>query len=133
MSTWLTDKQIIDAVDAAVAEKGADYTYERGEPMDPDEAAPSCLYVHGDKPGCIVGNAMHRLGIDLATLRESEGRSAGGLLIDLRDKQGYHASMWAQDFLDAVQHQQDNGDSWGDAVAEGRIRADRAHKFRGVE
>jgi hypothetical protein len=120
----LTWTKVNELLDAAVAEKGADYVYQdpdgrRGGEVDEDgcPAAVTCRYVHGDKPGCIVGNVLHRAGVSLSALRDEEGVGAYNSMFErLYVSMPTHAS----DLLAHVQDRQDVGVPWGDAVREAR-------------
>lgn len=67
-----------------------------------------CRYVHYDKPGCLIGQLLHRFyGWSLAELACYEG-------------QGVHAILGDQDdvvrYLRYVQERQDRGMTWKDAI-----------------
>lgn len=53
-------KRVLDTLDAVVEEFGPDYKYNGTEIY--------CLYVHGDKPGCLAGQVLYRLGASLEDL-----------------------------------------------------------------
>lgn len=103
----LTLEKAIELLDNAIAERGADHVYV------PDVAGSSCFYVHGDKPGCIIGHVLHQFGIPLSELKKVEGKRAALAVdeLDIRTEK-YLVSQ----FLDHVQRAQDNGSPWGDAV-----------------
>jgi hypothetical protein len=95
-----------EAIRAAVALRGRDYVYE-------PPAGFSCLYVHIDdgEAGCLIGTALHLLGIPLDQLAEGEGENAGYLMtsLDVGTDRERVAAM-------AAQEQQDTGHKWGFAL-----------------
>ncbi|MFF3363612.1 hypothetical protein [Streptomyces misionensis] len=103
----------------AVAEKGADYVYTGpdGEQGNPDRAA-ECYYVHGQQPGCIVGNVLHRAGVSLADLAQYEGQAAEDPVEQLTK-----ANVAAVRLLISVQELQDRGTPWGEAVRQAEVLA----------
>lgn len=78
----------------------------------PAGAGGSCFYVHGNEPGCIVGHALHRLGVPLETLKEHESDAARAPLNDLFPE----VTEGAMDLVDSVQYLQDRGEPWGEAI-----------------
>lgn len=110
----VTEAQVRQALAEAVAEKGDDYVYTNPEGESAKGSAASCYYVHGDVPGCLVGNALHRLGVPLWALEARELRGAYSVakeVIDVTDDRGTYT------MLGSVQDAQDNGAMWGDALA----------------
>lgn len=111
----VTEEQVRQALVEAVAEKGEDYVYSNPEGESAKDAVVSCSYVHGDVPGCLVGNALHRLGVPLSALEARELRGAYSVakeVIDVTDGRGTFYTL-----LGEVQDAQDNGAMWGDALA----------------
>lgn len=133
----------IAALKGAVDEKGADFVY---RPQDYD-GFESCYYVHSDHegpehremmefedlknvvPGCIVGNALHRLGVPLRDMIKFEGDPARQLLDGLADND---MITLAEDEVDSVfriaQSMQDVGNNWGLAYEKALIRYNIAKK-----
>jgi hypothetical protein len=111
----------LDDVVAKVREVAAErptYVYDNGTGGE----LSSCFYRHGadrSEPGCIVGQALDRLGYVVPELWE--GTNASSLLqsifpeVDRVDSRIF----WVR----SVQSAQDGGMSWADAVAEGGHRA----------
>lgn len=61
--------ELIDAIRAAVEEKGRDYVYRT-----PDQL---CVYFSSEKePSCLIGDGLHRVGYTLSTLRKEYDDSA---------------------------------------------------------
>lgn len=112
------DRRFIEAMEAAVAERGADWVYPEAE-ADPDtdettflrdawhaDTEGSCVYQTEDgEPACIIGLAMHKLGLELppydrvfgarAALRESSLNLSDTVLAaasTAQAKQDYHAT-----------------------------------------
>lgn len=83
-------------------------------------AAIICSYVHGDRPGCIVGNILHEMGVDLVDMKEHEGDDAIGLLKGLRGFGIVSTTIAAERALQWMQGLQDNGSTWGEAVSKAK-------------
>lgn len=115
----ITDEAFYAAVRAVAAER-PDHIYDN-----PDLTANACLYVHNAntpkaKPGCIIGAALHRLGVSLDKLNVMDGyASEDGYLSSGFDFVGgrFGLSDAAVTWGAAVQGHQDNGMPWGSAVA----------------
>jgi len=114
----VSSQQVIDTVRALVAER-PDYVYTGdGEGYVPGES--SCYYVHeqsdGTKvPGCLVGHALHALGVPLDVLEEYEGTSAHAAAeqtLSISD-----SATRTLSFLSVAQEWQDRGAPWGNALA----------------
>lgn len=107
-----TAADILREIHALAAER-PDFVYEN--PADSGK----CLYAHRDtetgelSPGCIVGAALHKLGVPLETLRSFGSRPAVALCIN---ELGL-ARSGALDRICDVQRRQDSGMPWGEAVA----------------
>lgn len=96
-----TDEQVMTTLREVVAEN-PDYVYES-----PDRTADiPCLYVHDDKPGCLVGHVLNRLGVELEDLSEYEGSDADKFV-----RPGF-VSERAGRVLQHAQFEQDRGDAW---------------------
>lgn len=108
----ITDSTLVQALRDLAAER-PDYVY-----SNPDiENSPSaCLYVHGDEPGCIVGAALHRLGVPLDVLSAYEGEGASTLLHYLNDDGVTSVSDDVRQRVSNVQRDQDGREPWAKAV-----------------
>ena len=73
MTIEITTEKMLGALEKVVEEAGRDYTY----PLE-DLAAfnDSCRYVIDGRPACIVGRALHRLGVPIEDLSQVEDESA---------------------------------------------------------
>ena len=104
----------LEALNAVVDEKGGDYVYEGGRM--------SRTYVAYDEPSCIVGNALHRLGVSISTLTEMDRRTIDGAAISSRkvlevlEGSGFIIDNDAVMLLATAQVLQDAEIPWGDAV-----------------
>jgi hypothetical protein len=131
----ITKESAIEALKAAVDEKGEDYVYVNAEGQSPTslEDSVQCSYVHwnfagGYTTGCIVGNALHRHGVLLRDFLKAEYRSADEL-------EDYVPNLVFEEgvgrILQAAQAKQDAGKTWGTAlsaaVAHATVHADYPH------
>lgn len=121
---------VMEYLDKAVAERGADFTYVRiPVPSSCGVAISSrCLYVDASsgerRPSCIIGMAFYLAGVPLERLAALERNGPAGLLRLLAD-QGVvtwtgtgHEQVAAGSALGTAQISQDAGDTWGRAQAE---------------
>jgi hypothetical protein len=108
----ITQEKFMSALRDAVAEKGDGYVYSRL-----DGYAGMCLYVHDDGPGCIMGNALHRMGVSLEFLSSAEGEGITSVLEYLycRGIIGDYSTLDLER-LSSIQAAQDCGSTWGKAV-----------------
>lgn len=110
----ITFYMALEALNAAVDEKGSDYVYEGGRM--------SRTYAAYDEPSCIVGNALHRLGVSISTLTEMDRRTIDGAAIssrkvlDVLEGSGFILDNDAVMLLATAQVLQDAEIPWGDAV-----------------
>lgn len=138
MTRIITDEEFIQAVDAAVEERGRDFVYpeewkQRLDSVGGATSSLTCLYnLPDDSPACLFGLAFHKLGL----------APASGVVTDILDMtsspwsygdvddafQGESAATWREradvefrlstDVRYAAQNAQaaqDKGDAWGDA------------------
>lgn len=110
----ITFDMALEALNAAVDEKGSDYVYGGGRM--------SRTYAAYDEPSCIVGNALHRLGVSISTLTEMDRRTIDGAAISSRkvlevlEGSGFILDNDAVMLLATAQVLQDAEIPWGDAV-----------------
>lgn len=111
----ITSAQVVAEV-RKLAEERPDFVY-RSQPG----SSPDCSYLGAYMPeegepytgeGCIVGQALTRLGVDETALRTVEGQGARGALVDL----GIQCSQVDLDWLSEVQSYQDDHRSWRQSV-----------------
>lgn len=121
----ITDDQLISTLEALVEEQ-PDHVYKVPEHMRAanDEAHRDgrgdyirCFYVHTDtdgsaSPGCLLGHALHRLGMSLDELLPFEGASVYKVLA--RRTRG--VSQDAGEVASAIQDYQDDGHTWGESL-----------------
>lgn len=116
--TVITFDMALEALNAAVDEKGADFVYQ-GE-------GTFCTYAAYDEPSCIVGNALHRLGVSISTLEKMDHCMIGGAVIsspkvlDVLEDSGFDLDYEAIVLLSTAQVLQDDEVPWGDAVRAAR-------------
>jgi hypothetical protein len=116
----VTDEQFIDALKAVVAEN-PEHVYTAPEHMMTENTSPStCFYVHTDpenpdelSPGCVVGAALHRLGVPLEQIRKREFTNARVALDYLLPR----LSGVTKDYARDVQAQQDQKKTWAESLA----------------
>ena len=111
----LTEEQIENSL-REVASAQPDFVYER------PEDSTSCLYFHGEEPGCIVGQVLAKHGVTAEMMQDTTKKSAYA-----------HNTRWVGDLLKedvivttnrgarmlrAVQASQDSGVPWRTAVGE---------------
>lgn len=147
MTTPIQTKPLaaLDALDLAkqvVAERGEDYVYvnQRGQKAGSVVSegvgilgTADCSYVHRLPnselvPGCIVGNVLARWGVSLEVLTSYEACSIGTFGQDA----GF-ADEWATDILAMMQTTQDQGGTWGQALAEGVRRYEQIQEHMKAE
>lgn len=96
-----------------VAQEQPEHVYERGE-------VGKCNYERNGQPSCIVGHAMHRLGVSVLDLREFDASGDSAVediigtnqdLFDKDDELGMELLIQAQD-------SQDRGVPWGQSVSQ---------------
>jgi hypothetical protein len=119
MNTYadVTDEQFTEAIKALVKES-PDKVYARPEHMEAATEA-ACYYVHTSpedetqlSPGCLIGAALHKVGVPLEELRKHEGQAAWALLRRLMP----HLSADTVNFAGDIQAWQDQRNAWGDSL-----------------
>jgi hypothetical protein len=124
----ITMNDIIKQVRIVAAER-PEHVYEK-----PDGENGSCHYFYDGAPSCIIGHAFHSLGVNVNQLARvnpgpfkndvmpvdvavvSLGLVKGDVNPEVMD--AYPAEQETEvEWLKEVQHNQDEGESWGDAVA----------------
>lgn len=131
----LTALDALDLLKQVVTDRGEDYVYVNplgqragsvGQPAGPGKPlmAADCYYVHRTAngevtPGCIAAQVLVRRGVSLEVLATYEGCSVPVFAEDagLTDE-------WAADLLGVAQAAQDQGATWGFALAEAFKRYD---------
>lgn len=118
------DESFTAAMEAVVQERGPDWVYPLGEPGwvladDLMSASGGCRYVRtdADEPGCIIGAALHKMGVPLHQLRPWEGQSVAAVIPEIEITLNIgHASENLMDAADWAQTRQDLGATWGEAL-----------------
>jgi hypothetical protein len=107
MTLVITEPMALRALEAAVAAKGAGYLY---QPQGPDYI--TCAYAHAEKgkltPGCLVGWALHYLGVSLDVMRAAGNRSSIGRLAQSLERDGIRILPAALNVFRAAQGVQDS-------------------------
>jgi hypothetical protein len=102
----VTVTEVAEALDAAVRLKGEGFVYSR-----PGESS-VCRYMHGTKPGCLIGHVLIRLGALPEELAVQECIPADLLNYN---RLGLNIPANAIRALKEAQLQQDEGETWGKA------------------
>lgn len=102
--------QVIRALELAVDKAGKDFVY-----VKPDENF-GCVYVLDGAPSCLVGNALHRLGVPIEQLKTHNTVTANTLMEYLSGEGIIETSERATEVLRAAQSIQDQGYPWGAAL-----------------
>lgn len=113
----LNASQALDLLNEIVAEKGEDFVYTA-----PQDGNGSCVYWNNG-PSCIVGHLLFRAGVDPAKIQALDfnapaepglisGTNASDIPKYIEDAMTWEAARLCNE----VQHLQDGGTSWGDAV-----------------
>lgn len=98
----------------AVAQERPDFVYARPAVPSPSFGQALCQYVQDGQPGCIIGQALWRLGYIGPSLEEAgENTSAVGSVLSYLN---LHLDDEEADWLRDVQYQQDSGQRWFRAV-----------------
>ena len=102
--------------------KHSEHVYDRGE-----DGNGSCLYFQNGKPGCIIGQALAKLGVDNETLQKYDDNPGGdGTGIDDILNRFEDDFLWDSDYLknqeivdtlNHIQTEQDRGSTWGQAIS----------------
>ena len=125
MKVSINARQALDLLEEVV-EGNEDFVYTPPAP----EGNADCAYVHRDSegslvPGCIVGHALHRAGVDLWKFAPIEGLQIDGDVdgTPATDVLGVDATPEAVYVLAAAQSVQDGGRPWGEALEAAREAA----------
>lgn len=92
-----------------------------------------CRYADGDEPSCLIGHALHRLGVPVETLQKFDSINLqGGDVLFIKDIfEGWldnaNSSLVEIDYLQYVQSWQDAGDPWAVAVEKAQQYFDEIH------
>lgn len=138
MSILITVDSAVRALKDAVAEKGEQFVYEK------EEGLAYCAYIHGvgieydsdnyaeeptltseSTPGCMVGNALVRLGVPMEEfLPFNDSDDANGALQHLRHRgvirfEDYNAELDIKIAYTKAQSLQDQKYPWGEALQGG--------------
>jgi len=123
MPTINTCEEAIGLLEQVVAEFGEDYVYEYPDPLHPVR----CYYVWNGQCSCLIGHALHRAGWSieqLAPLDRGTPGVAGPALITSAAELGLiselELSAEAARTFGVAQGLQDDGSSWGVALADAR-------------
>ncbi len=101
-TTVVTADQIIAEVRRLAAES-PDFVYQK------PEFSPVCLYKHGDGPGCLFGQALSNLGIEV-------DENTRGTINNVLDRFDVDRTDRQRCWMSTAQRRQDHGSSWAEAV-----------------
>jgi hypothetical protein len=103
----IVDAPQIVALLLMLADQRPDYIHR------PDAGAGCCLYLDGDRPGCIIGHVLHHLGATIEFLRTQEGMWADHVAAAVAHIEFTAAAV---DALMIAQGRQDEGATWSAAA-----------------
>lgn len=114
----VTRENAIRAMTEVVKEAGVDHVYKQ-------HIGAGCSYVYEGQPDCLVGRALHKLGVSIETLEamdEDFGAFYSVVSTHLPEELDITAEAWR--VLSLAQECQDRGHTWGVALdtAKGRQR-----------
>lgn len=120
----MTEKMILDAEGAlrtlrlVVFEKGADYVYPEALRI----SDMGCRNFFNEAPSCIVGHALNMLGLSYEAAVAAKVTDGMGIYSTAARLDGFSDFEWeitneAMTVFATAQSHQDNGHSWGDALA----------------
>lgn len=103
-----------------VSQDDPEFVYDR------DEESGKCSYQRNGEPSCIVGHALHRLGVSIEDLKAFDTMSDSDINeIILSNHDIFEVdSMAAKRGLEFTQANQDSGKPWAEAVREGKSWAE---------
>lgn len=111
-----TVEQLTAAMREAVAERGADFVYPKGQAgwTYNQYGVSLCRYVRSDveEPACLIGVVLHKLGVSLGQLSGFEGDNSYAVVPALFPD----SPLFLERALAAAQSAQDNGRTWGVAL-----------------
>lgn len=110
----ITKNKALDAMRKAVESESPDFIYG-------SRYVNGCFYVSRGEPACIVGRALHSLGVPIETLSAMDVGMDGTITHPdtvqvLRDA-GFLPTESALVVMRTAQMEQDAGSSWGEAMA----------------
>lgn len=112
MSISISYEQARDLLELAVEERGADHIYKRRR--NPGGQLAQCTYYGPDgTPDCIVGWVLNRLGLRYDYCQSYNGSGVEHLISHMEIK----CDLKTACLLTAAQIYQDDGFTWGDALA----------------
>lgn len=110
--------QILEIIREIVEEVGPDFVYEK-RPTPPNYTSRMhsevCLYIYENRPDCIVGKILHRLGVSIEDLQRMEGQSPVALRKYV-DSESIGIDFSMTDSLSNIQACQDRGTPYGEVL-----------------
>lgn len=108
MTNIIDKDEVLESLNRAIAAKGADYVYP--QPV-------GCVYVHANRPSCIVGHVIADLFPDrLGEVARWEKREDDTNFSALQEDFQFPFSEQAQQLLSNVQAYQDRLTPWGQSL-----------------
>jgi hypothetical protein len=112
----VTATEIIQEVRRLAAER-PDYVYDEGEEPEGGDSI-RCFYWKDDRPSCIFGHALFRLGVTPERLQAADAVAPVGDSIEsLLNRLAVGETPTETQWMGTVQRRQDDGWAWGEAVA----------------
>jgi hypothetical protein len=107
-----------------------DFIYAEDERSDNDYGIAECKYVKDGAPSCLIGQALSAFGVPVETLEDLDGfEESGSIDSDEVDEKlseaGFQLAGMADGIFATAQRAQDQGKTWGDALARAEYEAGR--------
>lgn len=125
----MTYEDAVRLVEESIAERGSDYVYEPLVDRGDYDHNIGCAYVHRDGhgdpiPGCLVGMALIKWGVDPEVFDEHEinvDHDSTSVITKLREEGSLGGiDPYAEIFFQRVQAVQDRQESWGSALTKAK-------------
>lgn len=111
----LTPKATLALLKECVEERGKGYVYPPSQ-VDGLKKDSNCVYAKGGAPSCLVGLALHKVGISLSALVRFDKHKEAGIPSELVSHGLLDIPLESAEILDRAQSLQDQGETWGEAL-----------------
>jgi hypothetical protein len=114
----ITHEDVLRVMTEVVDEYGHDYVYVY------ENAGIGCAYIKDGQPSCLIGHVLVRLGVEVSYLTERNSARIESHLFDSHETD-HPWTPEAGSVMEAAQLLQDMGETWGEALAAARRRAEK--------